>query len=219
MHIRKYSFTFILFFPQQAEEHLDMKALVLETLHRCCQTLPANHVKNRQHPENSFYDLFCYSPLKMLQTERLVKEYLMHILFSSLPNSSACWEFWQENLPRSLLKWQKRGKDPHVFVCFGYLICLMAIEGWAFQWHSAWKLQGNVKQKLNSSWNFRWWDCDWGLRAPSFLFPHTMLKLLWMWSVWVEGWSHYFWPHPRVCLCHTETPLVGWCVLTRVCTI
>lgn len=92
LHIRKYSFIFILFFSQEAEEHLDVKTLVLETLHSCCQTLPANHVKHRQHLEN-FYDLFCYSPLKMLQTERLVREYLMHVLFRSLPNSSACWEF------------------------------------------------------------------------------------------------------------------------------
>lgn len=64
LHIRKYSFTFILFFSQEAEEHLEVKALVLETLHRCCQTLPANHVKHRQHLENSFYGLFCYSPFE-----------------------------------------------------------------------------------------------------------------------------------------------------------
>lgn len=135
----------------------------------------------------------------------------MHVLFRSLPNSSACWEFWQENLPGLLLKWQKCGKDPHVFVCSGCLICLMVTEGWAFHWNSPWKSQWNVKQKLNSSWNFRWWNCD-----PSSLFPHLMLKLSWMWSVCFESWSCYSWPHPRVCLCHTETPLIGWHVLTSL---
>lgn len=31
-----------------------------------------------------------------------------------------------------------------------------------------------------------------------------------------ESWSCYSWPHPRVCLCHTETPLIGWHVLTSL---
>lgn len=90
----------------------------------------------------------------MLQTERLVREYLTScsvVCQIPLPVGSSNRRIYLDHCSNG----RNVAKIPHVFVCFGYLIFLVVTEGRAFHWNSAWKSHGNVKQKLNSSWNFR----------------------------------------------------------------
>lgn len=71
-----------------------------------------------------------------------------------------------------------------------------------------------MKQKLNSSWAFRCCRCGLGAEV-GVVFPHMVLSLCCMSSVW--GWSLYFWQHPSprvtswVCLHYTDTFYVVTC--------